>query len=372
MSIRCCGGSTATPSRARRSGTPRSAATADGCVGCPRWSPRSAPTRRRRSSRPPGYVAATLAPPVALHPWCARRSLPRGPAVPLAGFWSALTRRSAPMSWSRRVVRLGRTFSLTLQSNGKLRAAIDGIAAAAWATVRYPGAVYDEQTGCWSEAEVPKRSTRYSKSGSHKVTARLVVRRVKERNAAPAGQEETFPLWRCHAFLTDTDLSTVDSDRTQRGHAIVEQVFADLIDGPLAHLPRRPVHRQRRLAEPGRDRPQPATCRRLPDQPPLHHRTNCHHPPAPDQHPSPAGPPSRRLILHLPTHWPWQQPWQTLSTASTPHPSQPDPRSTAHPGPTGACRCARRINHTHHTNIHHHRSTSQDGGQHQDRRCIQA
>jgi hypothetical protein len=23
---------------------------------------------------------------------------------------------------------------------------------------------------------------------------------------------------------------------------------------------------------------------------------------------------ARRILLHLPTHWPWQQPWQTLFT----------------------------------------------------------
>jgi hypothetical protein len=45
-----------------------------------------------------------------------------------------------------------------------------------------------------------------------------------------------FPVWRYHAFLTDTTLSTVDADRTHRAHAVIEQTFADLIDGPLAHL----------------------------------------------------------------------------------------------------------------------------------------
>jgi hypothetical protein len=37
---------------------------------------------------------------------------------------------------------------------------------------------------------------------------------------------------RYHAFLTDTALSTVDTDVTHRAHAVVEQVFAGLIDGP--------------------------------------------------------------------------------------------------------------------------------------------
>jgi hypothetical protein len=50
-------------------------------------------------------------------------------------------------------------------------------------------------------------------------------------------QDGLFPVWRYHAFFTDTILSTVDADVTHRQHAVIETVFADLIDGPLAHLP---------------------------------------------------------------------------------------------------------------------------------------
>src|SRR4029453_5952637 len=81
--------------------------------------------------------------------------------------------------------------------------------------------------------------TRYTafESTSHKVTARLIVRRVRELNPAPAGQQELFPLWRYHAFLTDTDQPTVTAELTHRAHAIIEQLFADLIPGPPPHLP---------------------------------------------------------------------------------------------------------------------------------------
>src|SRR5207244_3965151 len=65
-------------------------------------------------------------------------------------------------------------------------------------------------------------------------TGRLVVRRVRDRSRT---QDELFPVWRYHAFFTDTALSTVDADLTHRQHAVVETVFSDLIDGPLAHLP---------------------------------------------------------------------------------------------------------------------------------------
>ena len=104
--------------------------------------------------------------------------------------------------------------------------------------MRYPGAVYDEQAHQWiSGAQVAETSYTAFESTTYKVTARLVVRRVRELNPAPAGQDELFPLWRYHAFLTDTDLTAVAADLTHRGHAIIEQLFADLIDGPLAHLP---------------------------------------------------------------------------------------------------------------------------------------
>lgn len=206
-------------------------------------------------------------------------------------------------------------FSLTLQSNPKLQAAIAGIGDDEWTPVRYPGAVYDEQLGQWiSNAEVAETTYTAFETSHHKVTARLVVRRVKELNPAPPGQEELFPIWRYHAFLTDTDLSTATADQTHRGHAIVEQVFADLIDGPLAHLPSgrftanaawltlaAMAHNLTRaagcLTGPRYAKARAATIRRqlinIPAR--IAHR-------------------ARRILLHLPARWPWQQHWQTLFT----------------------------------------------------------
>ena len=63
--------------------------------------------------------------------------------------------------------------------------------------------------------------------------ARLVVRRVKNVRFPDA----PFPVWRFHPFFTNTDLPTAEADITHRQHAIIETVFADLIDGPLAHIP---------------------------------------------------------------------------------------------------------------------------------------
>jgi hypothetical protein len=70
-------------------------------------------------------------------------------------------------------------------------------------------------------------------------TGRLIVRRVRHLNpaTAPEGQSELFAAHRHHAFHTDSPLTITQAEPTHRGHAVIEQVFADLEDGPLAHLP---------------------------------------------------------------------------------------------------------------------------------------
>ncbi len=72
------------------------------------------------------------------------------------------------------------------------------------------------------------------------VTCRLIVRRVKRlQRLASDGtkQGELFATYRHHAFITNSTLSVVEADQRHRDHAIVEQVIAELKDGPLAHLP---------------------------------------------------------------------------------------------------------------------------------------
>src|SRR4029079_7658235 len=66
-----------------------------------------------------------------------------------------------------------------------------------------------------------------------RITARLVLGRAK-RGRFP---DALFPIGRCHPCFTTTDLPGADADITHRQHAIIETVFADLIDGPLAHIP---------------------------------------------------------------------------------------------------------------------------------------
>jgi hypothetical protein len=77
--------------------------------------------------------------------------------------------------------------------------------------------------------------TAFAGKKAHRVTARLIVRRV--RRLAPPAQGELLPAWRHHAIFTDSPLPMLAAETDHRDHAITEQLIADLIDGPLAHLP---------------------------------------------------------------------------------------------------------------------------------------
>jgi hypothetical protein len=137
--------------------------------------------------------------------------------------------------------RAGAFFSVTIPASAAVRAAIAAIPDDAWTAIRYPHAVWDDQAGCWvSDAEVAE--TAYaaftSKRKSLQVTARLIVRRVRDQNKKAAhGQDELFPVWRYHAVFTDSPFELLQAEEQHRGRAIAEQVFAGLNDGPLAHPP---------------------------------------------------------------------------------------------------------------------------------------
>ena len=138
------------------------------------------------------------------------------------------------------VRRAGAFFSVTVQMDPKVKAAIAAIEEAAWTPIRYPRAVWDDQLHCWvSDAQVAEtRYTAFTSKKGKAITARLIVRRVRDLNAqAAAGQGELFCAWRYHAIFTDSPFATLQAEEHHRGHALVEQVFADLTDGPLAHLP---------------------------------------------------------------------------------------------------------------------------------------
>ena len=134
----------------------------------------------------------------------------------------------------------GARFSVTAPANAGIRAAIAAIPEDAWTAIEYPQAIWDDQLNCWiSDAEVAE--TQYTAFTSKKkelhVTARLIVRRVRDKGKTAPGQGELFPAWRYHAVFTDSPYELVQAEEQHRGHAVVEQFLADLNDGPLAHLP---------------------------------------------------------------------------------------------------------------------------------------
>jgi hypothetical protein len=104
------------------------------------------------------------------------------------------------------------------------RAAIDAIAETAWVPVSYPGAVRDPDTGDWiSDAEVAEIGYTAFASTPDAITARLIVRRVRDARYRDA----LFPVWRYHPFFTNSPEPVADADITHRRHAIIETVFAD-------------------------------------------------------------------------------------------------------------------------------------------------
>lgn len=209
----------------------------------------------------------------------------------------------------RTCLRAGATFSLVVTRNPAVDRALAAIDESAWTPVSYPGAVRDPDTGTWiSDAEVAEIPYTAFASTPDRITARLVVRRVKDARFPDA----LFPVWRYHPFFTNTDLSIEQADITHRRHAIIETVFADLIDGPLAHIPSGRfgansawvlcaaiAHNLLRatgvLAGDRHTRARDSTLRRK--------IINI---------PARLARPQHRPVLHLPNHWPWSKSWLEL------------------------------------------------------------
>ena len=204
-------------------------------------------------------------------------------------------------------------FSLVMTKNRAIQRAIQRAIAAipdtAWTPVRYPGAVQDPETGAWiSDAEVAEVTYTAFAHTKDRITARLVIRRVKDARYPDA----LFPVWRYHPFFTNSTLPTAQADIVHRRHAIIETVFADLIDGPLAHLPsgrfgansawalcaaiaHNLLHAAGTLAGQSHTVARGATLRRRLITVPAR-----------------LARPARTPVLHLPSHWPWAPGWLRL------------------------------------------------------------
>lgn len=213
--------------------------------------------------------------------------------------------------------RAGVCFSVTARNDPKIRRTCQAIPDDQWTPIRYPQAIWDQDEQRWiSDAQVAEADyTAFASRKRQAITARLIVRRVRRK--APAGQGELLPAWRYHAVFTDSPLGMLTAEQHHRDHAIIEQANADLIDGPLAHLPSghfpanaawlscaAMAHNLTRatgaLASTFHGKARGATVRRhligVPGR--IAHRGRDH------------------LILHLPEHWPWHAAFSDLFEAT--------------------------------------------------------
>jgi hypothetical protein len=218
-------------------------------------------------------------------------------------------------------VRSGADVSVTVRQDKRVKAAIAAIADDAWTTIQYTDAIYDEATGEWiSRAEVAEIpfTAFASRRTAERVPGRLVVRRIPDLNTGKnkaSGQETLFSIWRFHAFFTTvtTDaMDTVTADQTHRDHAIIEQVNADLKNSALAHLPSgvftanaawlvlavmafNLTRAAATLAGPELAKARTGTIRRKLINIAARIASS-----------------ARRITLHLPTGWPWEDAWTRL------------------------------------------------------------
>jgi hypothetical protein len=211
-------------------------------------------------------------------------------------------------------VRAGAQVSVTVRLDPRVKAAIAAIPADRWEAIEYTDAVFDQTTGAWISraevAEVPFTAFAAGKKADQ-VPGRLVVRRIPDLNTH-TGQPTLFDTWRFHAFFTTSTLDTVAADKTHRGHAIIEQVHADLKNSALAHLPSGKftanaawlvlatmafnlTRAAATLTGTTLAKATTATIRRKIVHVPARIASS-----------------ARRLSLHLPTGWPWEDAWTTL------------------------------------------------------------
>src|SRR5436190_23364191 len=89
----------------------------------------------------------------------------------------------------------GAFFSVTVQMNPHVAAAIAAIPGDSWTPIKYPRAIWDDQLRAWvSDAEVAEVPyTAFTSKKGKAITARLIVRRVKDRNRAAADPGRTVP-----------------------------------------------------------------------------------------------------------------------------------------------------------------------------------
>lgn len=218
-------------------------------------------------------------------------------------------------------------FSITARMDAGVVAAISRIPQEQWVGIKYPEAIWDEEEQRWiSDAEVAEidYTAFTSRKKDDHITARLIVRRVKRLNPTTAAGEQRglLPAYRHHAVFTDSPLPMLDAEAAHRDHAIIEQVIADLKNGPLAHCPSARFTANSAwavlaaiafnltraagvLASRFHAKARTATIRAQLIAVPARIANR-----------------ARTWMLHLPRNWPWQDAWETLfDTAGGPRPA---------------------------------------------------
>ena len=321
-STRCCARSTGTASRAPASATPRSPASRSCAAACHRWSPRSAPTTgapviagirlragkagsgqgRRvddhrsdpappRPPAPPGEILVRGDSAYGNSAVVSRLPQGRGPVLGRAD--------QEPAPWPPRSPRFPRTRGRRCTT---------------------PAPSLDPDTGAVDLATPRSPKSTFTAFASTKtpVTARLIVRRVRDRAQA----RRTVP----GLAAPPVPHQQHRTDRAGRHHP-----------PPARHHRNRPLRPHRRT--PWRTCP-PASS---PPTPPgrsapriTHNLLRAAGTLAGDRHavargatlrrhliavPARLARPQRRPVLHLPAHWPWAEPWQRLWTAASDPPA---------------------------------------------------
>ena len=117
-------------------------------------------------------------------------------------------------------------FSITVRQHQSVRNIIEDIPEADWTAIPY-----------WMEGAADVAETDYTpfESKPDAATVRLIVRRVKP---TPGSQLALFTNYSYHAFITDRDGDTLDLEADHRRHAEIENAIRDLKYGVgLNHLP---------------------------------------------------------------------------------------------------------------------------------------
>ena len=254
--------------------------------------------------------------------------------------WCARTRPTTATTSSPPAAAAGARFSVTARLTPTVVRAIASIDEQAWTPIHYPNAIYDEDEQRWiSDAEVAEVgftafTSRRQRRARHRPADRAPGPTPQpEATVASRQQGELFAVYRYHAVFTDSPEPMLAAEATHRDHAIIEQVIAELKNGPLAHLPSGRftanaawlvcaaiAHNLTRaagaLAGGRHARARTATIRAQLITTPARIAHSAH-----------------RQVLHLPRDWPWEPGLDELFRRALHDPLPSSRLTTAHNGP---------------------------------------